>query len=85
MRQEIYLNIGGKGQKPPGQQWHQLDNMKTICTSLQRDNYTNTSSLNLWLNSQMKNKAQYKKQYKTIYGTKCEKKIKKGLHSSIFW
>ena len=47
MRQEIYLNIGGKGQKPPGQQWHQLDNMKTICTSLQTDNYTNTSSLNL--------------------------------------
>ena len=27
-------------------QWHQLDHMQTICTSLQRDNHTNTSSLN---------------------------------------
>jgi len=29
-------------------QWHQLDNMKTICTSLQIDNHTNTSSLNFY-------------------------------------
>ena len=28
-----------------GQQWHQLDHMQTICTSLQTDNHTNTSSL----------------------------------------
>jgi len=27
-------------------QWHQLDHMQTICTSLQTDNHTNTSSLN---------------------------------------
>jgi len=27
-----------------GRQWHQLDNMQTICTSLQTDNQTNTSS-----------------------------------------
>jgi len=27
-------------------QWHQLDRMRTICTSLQTDNHTNTSSLN---------------------------------------
>jgi len=27
-------------------QWHQLDDMQTICTSLQTDNHTNTSSLN---------------------------------------
>ena len=27
-------------------QWHQLDHMQTICTSLQRYNHTNTSSLN---------------------------------------
>jgi len=26
-------------------QWHQLDNMQTICTLLQTDNHTNTSSL----------------------------------------
>ena len=26
--------------------WHQLDRMQTICTSLQTDNHTNTSSLN---------------------------------------
>ena len=29
-------------------QWHQLDQMQTICTSLQRDNLTNTSSLNFY-------------------------------------
>ena len=27
-------------------QWHQLDHMQTICTSLQTDNHTNTSSVN---------------------------------------
>jgi len=27
-------------------QWHQLDHTQTICTSLQTDNHTNTSSLN---------------------------------------
>jgi len=29
-----------------GWQWHQLDYMQTICTSLQTENHTNTSSLN---------------------------------------
>jgi len=28
-------------------QWHQLNHMQIICTSLQTDNHTNTSSLNL--------------------------------------
>jgi len=28
-----------------GWQWHQLDHMQTVCTSLQTDNHTNTSSL----------------------------------------
>jgi len=27
-------------------QWHQLDHMQIICTSLQTDNYASTSSLN---------------------------------------
>ena len=31
-----------------GMQWHQLDHMQTICTSLQKDNHTNTSSLNFY-------------------------------------
>ena len=31
-----------------GWQWHQLDHMQTICTSLQRDNHTSTSSLNFY-------------------------------------
>jgi len=32
-----------------GWQWHQLDNMQTICTSLQTDNYANNiSSLNFY-------------------------------------
>jgi len=29
-----------------GMQWHQLDHVQTICTSLQTDYHTNTSSLN---------------------------------------
>jgi len=32
-----------------GWQWHQLDHMQIICTSLQAENnYTSTSSLNLF-------------------------------------
>jgi len=31
-----------------GTQWHQLDHMQTICTSLQTDNHTNTSSLTFY-------------------------------------
>ena len=31
-----------------GWQWHQLDHMQTICTSLQTDSHTNTSSLNFY-------------------------------------
>jgi len=33
-----------------GWQRHQLDHMQIICTLLQTDNYTSTSSLNLWAN-----------------------------------
>ena len=29
-------------------QWHQLDHMQTICTSLQTDNHINTPSLNFY-------------------------------------
>ena len=29
-------------------QWHQLDHMQTVCTSLQTDNHTSTSSLNFY-------------------------------------
>ena len=31
-----------------GMQWHQLDHMQTICTSLQTDNHTKTPSLNFY-------------------------------------
>jgi len=31
-----------------GWQWHQLGHMQTICTSLQTDNHTNTSTLNFY-------------------------------------
>jgi len=31
-----------------GMQWHQLDDMQTVCTSLQTDNHTTTSSLNFY-------------------------------------
>jgi len=33
-------------QEMMGWQWHQLDHMEIICTSLQTDNYASTSSLN---------------------------------------
>ena len=32
-----------------GWQWHQLDHMQTICTLLQTDNHTNTSSLDFYM------------------------------------
>jgi len=32
-----------------GRQWHQLDHMQTICTLLQTDNHTNTSSLDFYM------------------------------------
>jgi len=31
-----------------GWQWHQLDHMQTICTSLQTDNHATISSLNFY-------------------------------------
>jgi len=31
-----------------GMQWHQLDHIQTICTSLQTDNHTNTSPLDFY-------------------------------------
>jgi len=31
-----------------GWQWHQLDHMQAVCTSLQTDNHTNTSTLNFY-------------------------------------
>ena len=31
-----------------GWQWHQLDHMQTICTWLQTDNHSNTSSLSFY-------------------------------------
>jgi len=31
-----------------GWQWHQLDHVQTICTSLQTDNHTSTSLLNFY-------------------------------------
>ena len=31
-----------------GWQWHQLDHMQTICTSIQTDNHANTASLNFF-------------------------------------
>jgi len=31
-----------------GWQWHQLDHLQAICTSLQRDNHTNILSLNFY-------------------------------------
>jgi len=31
-----------------GWQWHQLDHMQSVCTLIQTDNHTNTSSLNFF-------------------------------------
>jgi len=30
------------------QEWHHLDHVYTVCTSLQRDNHINTASLNFY-------------------------------------
>ena len=38
----------GKRWQGYGMQWHQLDHMQTICTSLQTENHTKTSSLNFY-------------------------------------
>jgi len=35
-------------QEVMGWHWHQLDHMQVICTLLQIDNYTSTSSLNFY-------------------------------------
>jgi len=35
-------------QEMMGWQWHQLDDMQIICTSLQTDNHTSTSPLNFY-------------------------------------
>jgi len=35
-------------QEMMGWQWHQLDHMQIICTSLQTDNHASTSSLNFF-------------------------------------
>jgi len=35
-------------QEMTGWQWHQLDHMQIICTSLQTDNHASTSSLNFF-------------------------------------
>jgi len=35
-------------QEMMGWQWHQLDHMQIICTSLQTNNYASTSSLNFY-------------------------------------
>ena len=34
-------------------QWHQLDHMQIICTSLQTDNHDSTSSLSFYLTGRM--------------------------------
>ena len=36
-----------------GWQWHQLDHMQIICTSLQTDNYASTSPLSFYIHSFM--------------------------------
>jgi len=35
-------------QEMMGWQWHQLDHMQVICSSLQTDNHASTSSLNFF-------------------------------------
>jgi len=35
-------------QETMGWQWHQLDHIQIICTSLQTDNHASTSSLNFF-------------------------------------
>jgi len=49
--QEGKISLGLKEARDDGVlglQWHQMDHMQTICTLLQTDNNTNTSSLNFY-------------------------------------
>ena len=55
-----------------GWQWHQLNHMQVICTSLQIDNYTNTSSLSFlrgWMLFLSPNQ-----QHQSTEGTETERK-----------
>jgi len=48
-KDETSLDLNeAKDDRVLGWQWHQLDYMQTICTSLQADNRTNTSLLNFY-------------------------------------
>jgi len=51
-------------------QWHQLDNMQTICTLLQADNQTNRSSLNFYRMDALPNSNQH---CQNTEGTKMKK------------
>jgi len=61
-------------------QWHQLDHMQTICTSLQTDNHTNTSSLNFY-----RPDALPKQQYKSTEGMNNAFKVLNIHCTSEIW
>jgi len=62
-----------------GRQWHQLDHMQTICSSLQTDNHTNTSSLNFYRPDALAVSMQYRQCSKP----KCTTKVIDETASSI--
>jgi len=57
-----------------GIQWHQLDHVQTICTSLKRDNHTNTSSLNFFTGRMLF--LMPNQQCRSIEGIKIERVVK---------
>jgi len=69
-----------RGDGVRGWQWHRLDHMQTICTSLQTDNHTNTSSLICAIDVKKRSHIN-KKNVKNVKNvTKIKKRQKTFLH-----
>ena len=70
-----------------GMQWHQLDHTQTICTSLQTDNHTNTSSLNVQIVSKTFAKTNRIKT-KIVHSpkkTRTRRKLQKAQNTVIYF
>ena len=68
-----------------GRQWHQLDHMQTICTSLQTDNHTNTSSLNFYRpNALPDTQRTVLKHWSTLHIRASKSKQAMAIHSPAF-
>jgi len=70
-------------------QWHQRDHMQTMCTSLQTDNHTNTSSLNFYrpdaLSDAQPRVSKHWRHYSVLHtNLKYHKRCNQYLHRKFF-